>query len=195
VAGLLWLFGVDQRLGHGGGHPRPQPGGWLRGHEFDGVGPHAKPLLDPASVHEVEPKTLVGNGRLGRIGGAISGRGGILGKAHRAMAITGSAGGLSRPQQQTHSIGAADGDRAENPLPQLERRTEVAECLGGGQDRLSFASCRKRGPQRADRVVALQAVVGELGCDALRFGGQQASVGGMQPHLLAGEQLGVDRLL
>ena len=45
-------------------------------------------LLDTADVTEVQPQTFLGDGRLGRIGGGLGSRGGLLGEV-RPLALTG----------------------------------------------------------------------------------------------------------
>ena len=53
AAGLLSVPGIDERLRHGGGHPRPQPGGRLGGYELDRPGPGAYRFLDPVGLDEI----------------------------------------------------------------------------------------------------------------------------------------------
>ena len=71
----------------------------------------------------------------------------------------------------------------------------MAQRLGRGQDRLGLLGRPHRRGQRANQVMAGQAVVGQLGRGAVGAGGQQAGVGGVQAHLLTRQQVAVDRLL
>ena len=71
----------------------------------------------------------------------------------------------------------------------------MAEGLGRGQDGLGRLGRPHRRGQRADQVVAGQTMVGQLGRGAAGVGGQPTGIGGVQPHLLARQQVAVDRLL
>jgi hypothetical protein len=121
----------------------------------------------------------MGYGRLRGIIGRVRGRGGILGEACCPLALAGSAGRRSRPQQQVDPIGTGDGGRVRHPLPQPQRAAQMTQRLDRGQDRLSLLRCPDRGTQGTDEVVAGQAMVGELGRDALGLGGEQAGIGGV----------------
>jgi len=67
--------------------------------------------------------------------------------------------------------------------------------LGRGEDCRCLLGRPHRRGQGADQVMAGQTVVHQLGRDALSLAGKQAGVGGVQPYLLARQQVAVDRLL
>jgi hypothetical protein len=192
AAGVVATPGVDQRLRDGGGHPCPQPGGWPGGRELDRLGPGVQRLLDPAGVEQVATEALVRPGRLRRVAG---GPGGVPGQARGPLLLPGGAGRRGRPQRQLDPVDAGDRGRLGHPLPQRQCPLQVAEGLGRGQDRLGLGGRPHRRGQRADQVMTGQTVVGQLGRGAAGLGGQQAGVGGVQPHPLAREQVAVDRLL
>ena len=195
AAGLVALPGIDQRLGHGGGHPGPQPA-WAAGRARarpPGRGRASASSTRPASNRYRPRRSSARAARAGSRG--ADGPGGVLGEARRPLVLAGGAGRRGRPQRQLDPVGAGGRHRVRHPLPQLQRGAQVAERLGRGQDRLGLLSRPHRRGQRTDQVVAFQAVVGQLGRGAVGLGREQAGVGGMQSYLLAWEQVAVDRLL
>jgi hypothetical protein len=162
--------------------------------ELDGPGTGAQRVLGTAGIDEIQPKALMGSGCLGPIGRGVGNSGGILGKGDGPLGITGGMGCGRRAQRQLHPVDGGDAGRVGHALPQLERADEVAQRFGGGEDRRRLLGRPHRRSQGADQVVALQTVVGKLGRSAIG-GGEHPGVGGMQPYLLAGQQVGVDRLL
>ena len=137
----------------------------------------------------------MGSGRPSGIGGRVGGRGGLLGEGGCPLVLAGSAAASAARSSQVDPVGAGDGGRVGHPLPQPERAAQVAERLRWGEDGRRLLGRAYRGGQGAGQVVASQAMVGELGRGAFRLGGKQAGVGGMEPHLLAWQQVAIDRLL
>jgi hypothetical protein len=133
AAGVVAAPGVDQRLGDGGGHPGPQPGGRLGGHQLDRLGAGGQRLLDPAGVEQVQAEALVGAGGPRRVPGGLGGRGRVLGEARRPPMLSGGAGRRGRPQGQLDLVDAGDRGRLGHPLPQRQRRCRWRRASAGAR--------------------------------------------------------------
>jgi hypothetical protein len=201
VARLAVVALPNQCLAEGGQDLRTLGQRWARRHQAHGrlvLGERAlaarraqvaaEPRVQQPGPHRILGRVHVGERRPGQRDGSVR--------------VSGQVGRVGRALQHRGTIEAEPLVGVTHLIPQLERCLEVTLGVGEPVGRLGLQPRLHGGGQRTSWVVGPDPVVGEPGRqgDPVGLGevgtlAEQAGEGGVQPGALAGQQVGVQRLL